>query len=55
MAKMSVTKALTSYFNAGDGKRAAKVWLEELKALTAEEKRKLALGVCALTDDELDA
>lgn len=55
MAKISTTKALTGYFNAGDGKRAAKVWLEELKALTVEEKRELALGICALTGDELDA
>lgn len=53
MAQTTVTKALTGYFNAGAGKRLAKVWLEELKALTTEEKAELAEGVCAITGDTL--
>lgn len=55
MAQVTVTKALTGYFNEGDGKRPAKDWLQELKALTPEEKQALAQDVCALTGDELQA
>lgn len=50
---MSVTKVLTQYFNSGDGKRATSEWMKELKALTTEEKRELAEGVCAVTGWEL--
>lgn len=53
MAKVTVLKALTGYFNVGDGKRSMAEWQGELKALTAEEKRELAEGVCAVTGDEL--
>ncbi len=53
MASTTVTKALTGFFNVGEGKRPAKVWLEELKALSAEEKHALAQEVCALTGDAL--
>lgn len=49
----TVTKALNAYFNVGDGKVAASAFLAELKALTAEEKRELAEGVCAITGDTL--
>lgn len=45
---VSVTKALTQYFNEGDGKRPAKDWLAELKQFSPEEKRALALEVCAV-------
>lgn len=53
MAKTTVTKCLTAYFNTGDGKRPAKDWLEELKKFTPEEKQKLAEEVCAVTGDTL--
>lgn len=53
MATVSVTKCLTEYFNSGDGKRAAKDWLAELKALSVAEKRELAEGVCLITGDTL--
>lgn len=51
--KVTVTKCLTGYFNTGDGKRESKDWLAELRALSADEKRALAEGVCAITGDEL--
>lgn len=51
--KTTITKALTGYFNQGDGKRPAQEWLKELKALSADEKRELAQGVCDITGDEL--
>ena len=54
MAAISITKVLTRYFNEGQGKRPAKTWLEELKALSVDEKRDLALGVCAITGDTLE-
>jgi hypothetical protein len=53
MAKTTVTKALTSFFNTGEGKRDNKVWLGELRALSADEKLSLAREVCAVTGDEL--
>lgn len=53
MAKITVTKALNNYFNVGDGKVAPTKFLNELKALSTEEKRELAEGVCAITGDEL--
>lgn len=54
MAKVTVTKALTLYFNVDEGKRPARVWLEELKALSDAEKHELAEGVVALTGDTLE-
>lgn len=53
-AATSVTKVLTRYFNEGAGKRPARVWLEELKSLSADEKYSLAMGVCAITGDTLE-
>jgi len=55
MAAVSVTKALTGYFNVGDGKRPSKDWLGELKALTLAEKREIAELVVAETGDMLPA
>lgn len=51
----TVTKALNGYFNEGAGKVSPSKFLEELKALTTEEKRELAQGVCAITGDTLPA
>lgn len=53
MAVKSVTMVLTHYFNEGEGKRDSKAWLQELKALTPEEKLELAEGVCAITGDTI--
>lgn len=53
MAKTTVTKALTGFFNTGDGKRQASEWLKELKALTDAEKLALAEQICAVTGDTL--
>lgn len=53
MAEVTVTKALTGYFNTGEGKRPSRDWLAELKELTLAEKRDLALQVCAVTGDTL--
>lgn len=50
----TVTKVLTTYFNVEAGRREAKVWLAELKALSTEEKRELAELVCAATGQTLD-
>ena len=44
----STLKALTDYFNEGDGKRPLKEWAEEVKALSPDEKAELAKGVCAV-------
>ena len=51
--KVTVLKALTSYFNEGDGKRSMTQWRDEIKALSDIEKRELAQGVCDITGDEL--
>ena len=48
-------KALTDYFNEGDGKRPLKDWSEEIKALSPAEKLELATGVCAVTGWTLKA
>jgi len=53
MATISTTKALTNFFNVGEGKRRTADWSAELKALSAEEKRELALLVCAAQGDTL--
>ncbi len=55
MAQITVTKALTSFFNVGEGKRATATWGKELKALTDGEKRELAEQVVAVTGDTLVA
>lgn len=44
MDTITTLKALTDYFNQGDGKRPMKAWAEEVKALTPEEKAELAAG-----------
>lgn len=51
----SPVKILTEYFNTGDGKRATSEWANELRALSTEEKRALAEGVCAITGDTVTA
>lgn len=53
MATTTVLKALAGYFNTGDGKKSLKEFSEEIKALSTEEKRELAEGVCAITGDTL--
>lgn len=53
MAKITVTKALTNYFNVPPRKVTSQEWLKELRALSPEEKLELAQGVVALTGDEL--
>lgn len=73
MATVTVVKALTGFFNTGEGesvasdgglnvpatvagtpvKRGVTAWRNELSALTTEEKRALALEVCAVTGDTL--
>lgn len=53
MAVKTMTAILTSYFNAGDGKRSNTEWLHELKSLSDSEKRDLAEGVCAITGDTI--
>lgn len=53
MAAKTLTAILTSFFNVGDGKRSVTEWRDELKALTDEEKRSLAEGVCAITGDTI--
>lgn len=55
MAEKGHTAILSGYFNQGDGKRPLTVFRDELKALSDDEKRELALGVCALTGDTLKA
>lgn len=55
MAKVTAIKALTNYFNVDAGKRPSREWLQEVKALTPEEKRELAELVCVATGDELVA
>ncbi len=53
MAATTVIKALTGFFNVGDGKRDSKTWLGELKALDAKTKRELAELVVIETGDAL--
>lgn len=55
MALVTVTKALTAFFNTGDGKVTSAEWMKELKSLTPETKRELAELVVAETGDELPA
>lgn len=44
MDTITTLKALTDYFNQGDGKRPMKAWSEEIKALSPAEKLELATG-----------
>jgi len=53
MASKTILKTLTDYFNVGDGKRPTRDWATEIKALSPDEKRELAEGVCAITGDTL--
>jgi hypothetical protein len=53
MAQTTTLKALTGYFNTGENKKPLKDFAAELKALTDDEKRELALGVVAVTGDTL--
>lgn len=55
MAAKSMLKILTEYFNSGDAKVAMKAWSDEMKALSPDEKRELAEGVCAITGDTIAA
>lgn len=43
----TVTKALTEFFNTGEGKRPTSAWAGELKALSSAEKTELATLACA--------
>lgn len=67
MAKIGITKALSQFFNVDGGtgslhpdtfgkssKRTLPEFRDELKALTDDEKRELALMACAATGDTLD-
>lgn len=53
MAAKGITSILAGYFNTGDGKRSLSAFQAELKALSTEEKRALAEGVCAITGDTI--
>lgn len=53
MAAKTTVKILSEYFNEGEGKRPTSAWAAELKALTPDEKRALAEGVCAITGDTI--
>lgn len=53
MAVKGITSILAGYFNAGEGKRPLTEFQAELKALTAQEKRELAVEVCAITGDTI--
>lgn len=55
MATVTVTKALNSYFNSGDGKRTSQEFLKELRELSPEEKQELAEEVVKVTGDTLAA
>lgn len=46
-------QVLTKYFNDGEGKRPTSAWAAELKEFSADEKRKLAEEVCAVTGQTL--
>lgn len=53
MATVTITKALSNYFNVEPRKVPAQEWLKELRALTPAEKLNLAEGVVAITGDTL--
>lgn len=52
--KKSAIKLLAEYFNQGDGERPLREFAAEVKALSKDEKRELALGVCEITGDTLE-
>lgn len=52
-ATVTITKALTNYFNVDGAKLKASDWLAELKKLTPAEKLELATLVVAETGDTL--
>jgi len=53
VAEKTVTAILSGYFNSGEGKRGLVEWRDELSKLSADEKRDLANGVCAITGDSI--
>lgn len=55
MAEKTAVAILAGYFNQGDGKRPLRDFQAEVKELSPEEKRDLALGVCEITGDTLKA
>lgn len=52
--KKSAIKILAEYFNQGDGERPLREFAAEVRALSKDEKRELALGVCEITGDTLE-
>lgn len=48
------TGILSGYFNQGEGKRPLTGFLQELKAMTSDEKKKLATEVAAVTGQKCD-
>lgn len=48
-APISGLKALTEFFNVGDGKRPAGDWRKEVMALNTEERKALALDIADVT------
>lgn len=55
MAEITVLKALTGYFNSGEGKKPLREFSEELKALTPEEKLDLGTLAAAAMGDTIKA
>lgn len=53
MPQTTVIKALAGYFNQGEGKKSLMEFQKEIKALSPDEKQKLAEGVVAITGDSL--
>lgn len=53
MATVTVTKALTNFFNQGEAKLPAQQWLAQLKQLTPAEKIELAELIVEETKDTL--
>lgn len=49
-APISVLKALTEFFNVGDGKVAVGEWRKEVMALDTEERKALAVDIAGVTD-----
>lgn len=52
MAK-TVAQILNGYFNVGEGRVGTTEFLTELKALSLDEKKSLASGVCEITGDTI--
>lgn len=53
MAEVTAVKALNEYFNKGENKKPLREFADEIKKLSDDEKRELALGVCEITGDTL--